>query len=126
MIPEEHGGLGCGVFEYTMVAEELARAWMSVASIIARAQGMGTEFADEAKRADLLRRSARGDWIGAAGFSEPDAGSDLAAVSTRADLDGDEYAITGHKRWIGHAEQADFIQLLCRTEPPGPDDKRSA
>lgn len=126
MVPAEYGGLGCGVFEYAMVAEELARAWMSVASIIARAQGLGTDFADPDRRAELLRRSARGDWIGAAGFSEPDAGSDLAAVSTRAELDGDEYVLTGRKRWIGNAKAADFIQLLCRTDDPDPGEKRSA
>src|SRR3954471_2006210 len=64
-IPTEFGGMGLGVFEYCMVAEELARAWMSVASIIARAQGMGTQFGDEAKRRRLLEASARGEWIGA-------------------------------------------------------------
>jgi alkylation response protein AidB-like acyl-CoA dehydrogenase len=126
MIAAEYGGLGCGVFEYTMIAEELARAWMSVASIIARGQGLGTEFADDAKRDELLRRSARGQWIGAAGFSEPEAGSDLAAVSTRAELVEDEYVISGHKRWIGNAKAADFIQLLCRTDDPQPGEKRSA
>ncbi len=126
MIDREHGGMGCGVFEYTMIAEELARAWMSVSSIIARAQGLGTDFGDAAKRSQLLRRSAAGQWIGAAGFSEPDAGSDLAAVSTRAELDGDEYVITGNKRWIGNAKAADFIQLLCRTSDPEPGDKRAA
>jgi alkylation response protein AidB-like acyl-CoA dehydrogenase len=126
MVDREHGGLGCGVFEYTMIAEELARGWMSVASIIARAQGLGTDFGDEAKRAELLRRSAAGQWIGAAGFSEPDAGSDLAAVSTRAELDGDEYVISGSKRWIGNAKAADFIQVLCRTSDPEPWDKRAA
>jgi alkylation response protein AidB-like acyl-CoA dehydrogenase len=126
MIPVEYGGMGAGVFEYAMVAEELARAWMSVASIIARGQGLGTEFDDTAKREELLRRSARGNWIGAAGFSEPDAGSDLAAVSTRAELVGDEYVITGHKRWIGNAKAADFIQLLCRTEEPQQGEKRAA
>ncbi|WP_375478942.1 acyl-CoA dehydrogenase family protein [uncultured Jatrophihabitans sp.] len=126
MIDRAHGGLGGGVFEYTMIAEELARGWLSVASIIARGQGLGTEFPDDAKRAELLRRSARGRWIGAAGFSEPDAGSDLAAVSTRAELDGDSYVITGHKRWIGNAKAADFIQLLCRTSDPEPGEKRSA
>lgn len=126
MVAAEHGGLGGGVFEYTMVAEELARAWMSVASIIARGQGLGTDFADEARQRDLLRRSARGQWIGAAGFSEPDAGSDLAAISTRAELDGDDFVITGNKRWIGNAKAADFIQLLCRTDDPEPGEKRSA
>ncbi len=126
MIPAEYGGMGRGVFEYAMIAEELARAWMSVASIIARGQGLGTEFDDEAKQRRLLQRSARGDWIGAAGFSEPDAGSDLAAVSTSVEPDGSDYIINGRKRWIGNAKAADFIQLLVRTEEPGPDDKRSA
>jgi alkylation response protein AidB-like acyl-CoA dehydrogenase len=126
MIDTELGGLGGGVFEYTMIAEELARAWMSVASIIARAQGLGTDFADPARRAELLRRSAAGQWIGAAGFSEPDAGSDLAAVSTRAERVGDEFVVTGHKRWIGNAKAADFIQLLCRTADPAPGERPSA
>ena len=126
MVDVEHGGMGGGVFEYTMIAEELARAWMSVASIIARAQGLGTDFDDEARREALLKRSAAGQWIGAAGFSEPDAGSDLAAVSTRAERDGDEFVVSGHKRWIGNARAADFIQLLCRTDDPEPGEKRSA
>ena len=126
MVDAEYGGLGCGVFEYTMISEELARAWMSVASIIARAQGLGTDVGDEQRRTALLRRSAAGEWIGAAGFSEPDAGSDLANVSTRAELDGDTYVVTGDKRWIGNAKAADFIQLLCRTEDPAPGEKRAA
>ncbi|NMH93334.1 acyl-CoA dehydrogenase [Pseudonocardia bannensis] len=125
-VPAEHGGLGLGAFEYCMVAEELARAWMSVASIIARAQGAGTDVADEARRNDLLRRSARGEWIGAIALSEPDAGSDLAGVATRAERDGDEYVLTGRKRWTGNAKAADFIQVLVRTADPGPDEPRSA
>ena len=52
-LPAEVGGLGLGVFEYCLVAEELARAWMSVASIIARAQGMGTQIGDPARRREL-------------------------------------------------------------------------
>ncbi len=72
--------MGLGVFEYCMIAEELARAWMSVASIIARAQGMGTGDATGERRRELLRSSAAGQWIGAAAFSEPTAGSDLAGV----------------------------------------------
>ena len=110
-----------------MIAEELARAWMSVASIIARAQGLGTDFGDDADDGRSCCGAAPvGEWIGAAGFSEPDAGSDLAAVSTRAELDGDEYVVTGEKRWIGNAKAADFIQLLCRTEDPEPGEKRAA
>jgi len=125
-VPAEYGGLGLGAVEYCMVAEELARAWMSVASIIARGQGAGTDVADDARRAELLRRSARGEWIGAIALSEPDAGSDLAGVATRAVRDGDHFVVTGQKRWTGNAKAADFIQVLVRTADPGPDESRSA
>ncbi|RZT86513.1 alkylation response protein AidB-like acyl-CoA dehydrogenase [Pseudonocardia sediminis] len=125
-VPKENGGLGLGAFEYCMVAEELARAWMSVGSIIARAQGAGTGVADSERRGELLHRSATGAWIGAIALSEPDAGSDLAGVETRAVRDGDEFVITGHKRWTGNAKAADFIQVLVRTEDPEPGEKRSA
>ena len=125
-VPAEHGGLGLGVFEYCMVSEELARAWMSTASILARSQGLGTALADAERRADLLARSARGEWIGAIALSEPDAGSDLAGVSTRAVLDGDEWVVTGRKRWCGNAKAADFIQVLVRERDPEPGESRSA
>ncbi|MFK0111967.1 acyl-CoA dehydrogenase family protein [Streptomyces sp. NPDC091217] len=126
LVPAEYGGMGLGVFEYCMIAEELALGWMSVASIIARAQGMGTGFDDAAKRRRLLERSARGEWIGAAALSEPGAGSDLAGVSTRAVRDGDDYVVTGTKRWCGNAKAADFIQLLCRLRDPDTGERRSA
>ncbi|HEV7975684.1 acyl-CoA dehydrogenase family protein [Amycolatopsis sp.] len=126
MVPEEYGGLGLGVFEYCMISEELARAWLSSASIIARAQGLGTGVADPGRREELLRRSARGDWIGAAAFSEPDAGSDLGSVTTTAVRDGDEFVISGHKRWCGNAVASDFIVVLCRVQEPGAETGRAA
>ena len=119
------GGMGKGVFEYALVAEELARAWMSVASIIARAQGMGTQVEDPERREALLRRSARGEWIGAAALSEPNVGSDLAGVECMATREGDEYVISGEKRWCGNALGSHFIMLLARTETPGPGDHRA-
>jgi alkylation response protein AidB-like acyl-CoA dehydrogenase len=125
-VPAEQGGLGLGVFEYCMVSEELARAWMSTASILARSQGLGTAVADADRRHELLSRSARGDWIGAIALSEPDAGSDLAGVSTRAVLEGDEWVVTGHKRWCGNAKAADFIQVLVRERDPEEGESRSA
>ena len=125
-IDRAHGGLGLGAFEYCMVAEELARAWMSVASIIARAQGLGTGLADAGERERLLRLSAKGAWIGAIALSEPDAGSDLASVQTRAVREGDEWVVTGQKRWCGNAKAADFIQLLVRTREPEDGESRSA
>src|SRR3954468_18670751 len=124
-IPAEDGGLGLGVFEYCMVSEELARAWMSVASILARSQGMGTSVADPDRRRQLRHRSAGGSWIGAVALSEPDAGSDLAGVSTRAVLDGDEWMVTGRKRWCGNAKAADFVQVLVRERDPEPGESRS-
>jgi alkylation response protein AidB-like acyl-CoA dehydrogenase len=124
-IPGADGGLGLGVFEYCMVSEELARAWMSVASILARSQGMGTAVADPDRRSELLRRSAGGSWIGAVALSEPEAGSDLANVQTRAVLEGDEWVVTGRKRWCGNAKAADFIQVLVRVADPQPGESRS-
>lgn len=115
VIDREHGGLGLGNLEYCLVTEELARGWMSVASVIARANRVGTNVADPEWRAELLSQQAAGKAICAGAFSEPEAGSDLANVSTRAVLDGDEYVLNGTKRWCGWAKKADFIVMLART-----------
>ena len=125
-IPEEHGGLGLGVFEYCLVSEELARSWLSVGSILARGQGLGTQTLDPARRADLMRRSARGDWIGSISLSEPNAGSDLAGVTTKAVREGDTWILTGRKRWAGFAKGAHFIEVLARTREPAAGESRSA
>ncbi|MDP3714445.1 MAG: acyl-CoA dehydrogenase family protein [Mycobacteriales bacterium] len=125
-IPTEHGGQGLGVLEYCLVSEELARGWLSVGSILARAQGLGTQVRDADRRAELLKRSATGEWIGAIALSEPDAGSDLAGVQTRAVRDGDDWVLTGHKRWAGNALAADFVEVLARVRDPEPGEPRSA
>jgi len=118
-MPEEHGGLGLGVFEYCLIAEELARGWMSVASIIARAASlMGVGGWPEEQRLELTRKAARGEYLAAVALSEPNAGSDLAGVSCKAVLDGDEWVITGNKYWCTFADGADYIQLLARVEAP--------
>ena len=121
LIPEDEGGLGLGVYEYCLVSEELARAWMSVGSIIARGNGTGCDSADPDRRLALRRASAAGKRIGAIAFSEPEAGSDLANVACRAEREGDAWVVTGTKRWVGHALSADFIHLLARTRPPRQD-----
>ena len=125
-IGEQEGGLGLGVFEYCLVSEELARAWLSVGSILARGQGLGTQVLDDDRRAALLKRSAAGDWIGSIALSEPSAGSDLAGVQTRAVRDGDDWVLTGHKRWAGNALAADFVEVLARVRDPEPGEPRSA
>ncbi len=118
LIPEDEGGLGLGVLDYCLVSEELARAWLSVGSIIARGNGTGCDSPDPDTRARLRRLSARGRRIGAIAFSEPEAGSDLANVSCRAERDPDGWVVNGTKRWVGHALSADFLHLLARTRPP--------
>jgi alkylation response protein AidB-like acyl-CoA dehydrogenase len=121
LIPEDEGGLGLGVLDYCLVSEELARAWLSVGSIVARGNGTGCDSADPDRRAELRRASAAGRRIGAIAFSEPAAGSDLANVSCRAERDGDDWVVTGTKRWVGHALSADFLHLLARTRAPRED-----
>lgn len=116
VIPEKYGGLGLGAFEYCLVAEELARAWMSVASLIARGNTMiGMEAMSEEWRAQMMPKVARGEMLGAFAMSEPNAGSDIANISTRAVKDGDDYLITGNKYWCTFADGADFITVIART-----------
>ncbi len=120
LIPEEYGGLGLGVFEYCLVTEELSRAWMSVASIIARANMIGHEDFLEMPVDDpkaRLAQMARGEFLGSYAMSEPGAGSDIAGIRCRADLDGDEWVINGQKMWATFALGSDFIVLVARTEP---------
>ncbi|MGE7154920.1 acyl-CoA dehydrogenase family protein [Methylorubrum rhodesianum] len=125
-IPAEYGGMGLGVFEYCLVSEELARAWLSTGSILARGQGLGTQTLDDERRRALLAKSAKGQWIGSIALSEPTAGSDLAGVQTRAVREGDEWVLTGTKRWAGFAKGADFVEVLARVRDPEPGEPRSA
>ena len=111
-MPEEHGGMGLGLFEYCLITEELARGWMSVASIIVRAASlMDVGGWPEAKRRELTAKAAQGEYLAAVSLSEPNVGSDLAAVSCRAVPDGSSWVITGNKYWCTFADGADYIQL---------------
>lgn len=117
LIPEEYGGLGLGVFEYALVAEELARGWMSVASIIARGNGFYRSvpgMGDERRK--NIEAMARGEYLGALAMSEPNAGSDIAAITCRAKRDGDDWVLNGNKYWCTFADGSDFIQVIARTE----------
>lgn len=116
LIPEEQGGLGLGVFEYCLVAEELARAWMSVSGLLARGNGMGGGFTAE-QRDRLMPKVARGEYLGAYALSEAEAGSDVANISCRARRDGDEWVIDGTKMWCTYADEADYLVLFARTDP---------
>lgn len=117
LIPEELGGLGLGCFEYCLVAEELARGWMSVASLIARGNGIYRSIPGTAEEmAEKIRLMAQGQYLGAAALSEPGTGSDLSGVSFRARREGDEWILNGNKYWCTFADGADFINILCRVE----------
>jgi alkylation response protein AidB-like acyl-CoA dehydrogenase len=123
MIPEEFGGLGGRVFEYCLVTEELSRAWMSSASVIARAQGMGVNMLPLDQREEYLRKQVRGEFIGAFALSEAEAGSDVANVQCRAERVGDTWVINGEKKWVGWAKAADFIVLFARTAEMDPKER---
>ena len=116
-IPEEKGGLGLGCFEYCLIAEELARGWMSVASIIARGNGFWRSVPGFGPlRDEKIARMAVGDYLGAFAMSEPNAGSDMAGVSCRATRDGEHWVINGNKYWCTFADGADFISVVCRVD----------
>lgn len=119
-IPQAHGGLGLPREAMCVVSEELTRGWIGVGSLATRTEiaaelilGSGTE----AQKTRWLPRLASGEAIPTAVFTEPNTGSDLAAIRTRAVRDGDGWRITGQKTWITHAARADLMTLLARTDP---------
>ena len=118
-IAEEYGGMGLGCFEYCLVAEELSRAWMSVASVIARGNTfMGSQLLSAEQKRSIMPRVARGEYLGALALSEPNTGSDLANVSCRGRRVEGGWAITGSKYWCTFADGADYIYVLVRTSEP--------
>ncbi len=123
-IPEQYGGSGLGCFEYCLVTEQLARGWMSVASLIARGNGTLTnDLLSLAQKEQVLPRVVAGEYLGAMSLSEPDTGSDLASISCRAVREGDQWIINGNKYWCTFADGADYIALFARTSP-SPDESR--
>jgi len=122
-IPEEYGGLGLGKEAMCVVSEELSRGYIGVGSLGTRSEIAaelillgGTE--DQKQR--WLPGIASGDILPAAVFSEPNTGSDLASLKTRAVRDGDVYRITGQKTWATHPVRADLMTVLARTDPNEP------
>lgn len=115
-IPEEYGGMGLGTFEYCLICEQLARGWMSVASLVARAQGgfIKNEMSEPMRR-KYLPMVVRGEFLNATALSEPDTGSDLASITCRAELVGDEWVLNGNKYWCTFADGADYINVFART-----------
>lgn len=115
LIDEKYGGLGMDLKAYAVIAEELARGWLSVGSIIARGQSLPGATDDQ--QAEYLPQMARGEMLKSIGISEPSAGSDVANMSTRAERDGDEYVLNGQKMWTTFAKGSDFILTYAVTDP---------
>jgi (2S)-methylsuccinyl-CoA dehydrogenase len=122
-IPEDYGGLGLGKEAMCVVSEELSRGYIGVGSLGTRSEiaaeliiGGGTE---EQKR-HWLPKLAAGEVLPTAVFTEPNTGSDLASLKTRAGRDGDVYKVQGNKTWITHPVRADLMTLLVRTNPSEP------
>jgi alkylation response protein AidB-like acyl-CoA dehydrogenase len=122
--PEEYGGGGQPYEVYLQVIEELAGRWLAVAeavSVHTLACYPVAAHGTDAQRKRFLPDLLGGELLGAYCLSEPQGGSDAAALATRAVLDGEEYVIDGTKAWITHAGVADFYNVFCRTGGPGPD-----
>src|SRR3954467_833624 len=123
-LPEEHGGLGLGKMAMCVVSEELSRAYIGVGSLGTRSEIAGELICaggTPQQKQRWLPGIASGAVIPTAVFTEPNTGSDLANLQTRAVRDGDRYRIFGAKTWITHGARSDLMTLLARTGSP--DDK---
>jgi (2S)-methylsuccinyl-CoA dehydrogenase len=117
-LPEEYGGLGLGKEAMCLVSEELSRGYIGVGSLGTRSE-IACELilsnGTEEQKQKYLRRIGSGELLPTAVFTEPNTGSDLASLKTRAVRDGDVYKVTGQKTWITHPVRADLMTLLVRT-----------
>ncbi|HET6522912.1 acyl-CoA dehydrogenase family protein [Sphingopyxis sp.] len=119
-IPEDYGGLGLGKLVMCIVTEELSRGWIGAGSLGTRSEIAGELIATggtDAQKAEWLPRIASGEILPTAVFTEPDVGSDLGSLQTRARRKGDQWVIDGAKNWITHAARSDLMTLLARTLP---------
>jgi (2S)-methylsuccinyl-CoA dehydrogenase len=119
-IPEEFGGLGLSKLVMCLVTEELSRGWIGAGSLGTRSEIAGELISmggTAAQKAEWLPRIASGEVLPTAVFTEPDVGSDLGSLQTKARLEGGEWVIDGAKNWITHASRSDLMTLLCRTLP---------
>ncbi|KZD05456.1 acyl-CoA dehydrogenase family protein [Thalassospira xiamenensis] len=119
-IPEEYGGLGMGKTAMCVVTEELSRGYIGVGSLGTRSE-IAAELirlgGTDAQKQHYLPKLASGEILPTAVFTEPNNGSDLAHLRTRATKDGNTYKVTGNKTWITHAARSDLMTLLARTNP---------
>jgi hypothetical protein len=122
--PREYGGRGATPTEHLIYLEESERAKAPYVGVnfvgVLHAGPTLIAEASDTQRQQHLPRILRGEEVWCQGFSEPDAGSDLASLRCRAVRDGDHYVINGQKIWTSHAEVADYCELIVRTDPDAP------
>ena len=119
-IPEEYGGFGMGKTAMCVVSEELSRGYIGVGSLGTRSE-IAAELilcgGTEEQKQKWLPKIAAAEILPTAVFTEPNTGSDLGSLRTRAVKEGEDYTVTGNKTWITHAARADIMTLLARTDP---------
>ena len=118
-IPENYGGLGMGKVAMCVVTEELSRGFLAAGSLGTRAEIAGELIrlgGTEEQKQKYLPEIASGNILTTAVFTEPNTGSDLGSLSTRAQLNGDDYIINGNKTWITHGARSDLMTVLARTD----------
>jgi (2S)-methylsuccinyl-CoA dehydrogenase len=119
-IPEAYGGMGLGKVAMCVVSEELSRGYIGVGSLGTRSE-IAAELilvgGTDAQKQKYLPKLASGEILPTAVFTEPNTGSDLASLRTRATREGDDYVVSGAKTWITHPVRADLMTLLVRTNP---------
>lgn len=119
-ISEQYGGSGLDPLSMALVTEELSRAWLSVGSVMTRMIITGSlieSCGTEEQKTKWLPKLCTGEILAAAAFTEPDVGSDAAAVKTRAIRNGSNYVVTGEKAWCTFANRAHLLSTLVRTDP---------
>ncbi len=119
-ISSEYGGLGLSCTTFAKIMEEISFVWMSVSGIIGAHLVMARaveHFGSEEMKQEYLPKFASGELRGGIGLTEPDAGTDLQGIRTRADRDGDEYVINGSKMWITNSLKGNILAVLVKTDP---------
>ncbi|MFN0090564.1 MAG: acyl-CoA dehydrogenase family protein [Acidimicrobiales bacterium] len=120
--PREYGGAGLSLIERLVVAEEFVKAGVPQGNendifSIGMIGNTLIEMGNEEQKREFLPKILSGEHVWCQGYSEPGSGSDLASLGTRAVLDGEEWVINGQKIWTSQGHRANWIFLLCRTEP---------
>jgi alkylation response protein AidB-like acyl-CoA dehydrogenase len=118
-IPEEYGGLGESLLTYALVVEQIARGWMSVSGVINThfiVSYMIRQHGTDEQKQHYLPRMAEGSVRGAFSMSEPELGSDVAAIKTRARRDGDHYVVDGAKMWLTNGATSTLVATLVKTD----------